>query len=775
MRVLVTGAAGFIGSHLCEFLLATGAEVIGMDNFITAGRDNLDGLQGHPRFTLVRHNVTEYISVDGPLDWVLHLASPASPRDYLELPIQTLKVGSLGTYRALGLAKAKGARFLLASTSEVYGDPLVHPQPEDYWGHVNPIGPRGVYDEAKRFAEAMTMAYHRAHGVDTRIARVFNSIPADESTILFDNDTLRVGPVQDIVNELQASPEGIAGRKLFVPAFDPDTGRMELRQVSAVIKHRGQTEVYEVATRYGRRVRVTADHSVFRRGPSGKPEAVAVRQLRVGDHIAIPSFLPMIESDRPEVDVAEHLCRLLPESRLWDYAVCSPSLRPIIAERRLEIEALLATSGRYPARRLRDGSGRAARAFIRGSLLPLAVAFRLAVPIPPDARIRTFKAGARIAIPNRIAVDDDVLWLLGFFMAGGCAYRKGRNALLSFRSDQRLLDRAATILERVFEVPVVRVPATPPRGPTIAASSAVLHWIFERVFEVLGPAIPSWILQLPLPRLKWFLEGYREGGGTHGGATLGRQLRFETASEPRARDLALVLLRFGILASLGRCETTFRRRPGDRRSPFFRLTVGEVSDFDVLGWDRGVKQTLNARRMGDLVWAKVQSVERSIETPYVYDFSVPGAENFIAGTGVCCHNTYGPRMRLDDGRAIPAFLSQALTGQPLTVFGDGSQTRSFQYISDLIAGLWRLMQAPVNEPVNLGNPQEMTLLELAKRILRLSGSSSEIVFRPLPVDDPKVRQPDITRARRLLGWEPRVDLDEGLRLTIEWFRPRVGR
>ena len=309
MRALVTGGAGFIGSHLCEFLLGQGWEVVCMDNFVTGSPDNVAPFQARPGFRLVRHNVTEYIRMDGALDWVLHLASPASPRDYLELPIQTLKVGALGTHNALGLAKATGARFLLASTSEVYGDPLVHPQREDYWGNVNPVGPRGVYDEAKRFAEAITMAYHRTHGVDTRIARIFNS--------------------------------------------------------------------------------------------------------------------------------------------------------------------------------------------------------------------------------------------------------------------------------------------------------------------------------------------------------------------------------------------------------------------------------------------------------------------------------FGPSMRIDDGRAITAFISQALAGQPLTIFGDGSQTRSFQYISDLIDGLWRLMRAPVNDPVNLGNPQEMTLLELAKRILRLTGARSEIVFRPLPTDDPKVRQPEIGRARALLGWEPHVDVDEGLRLTIDWFRRRL--
>src|SRR5688500_5243965 len=175
MRVLVTGGAGFIGSHLCEFLLGHGCEVVAMDNFSTGSADNLASVAKDSRFTLLRHNVTEYIHLCGPLDWVLHFASPASPLDYLELPIQTLKVGALGTHNALGLAKAKNAKFLIASTSEVYGDPLVHPQREDYWGNVNPIGPRGVYDEAKRFAEAMTMAYHRTHGVDTRIVRIFNT------------------------------------------------------------------------------------------------------------------------------------------------------------------------------------------------------------------------------------------------------------------------------------------------------------------------------------------------------------------------------------------------------------------------------------------------------------------------------------------------------------------------------------------------------------------------------------------------------------------------
>jgi len=309
-RTLVTGGAGFLGSHLCEYLLNQGHQVIAMDNLLTGSIANIEHLQCED-FKFIKHDVTEYIYIAGPVDYVFHFASPASPLDYLQLPIQTLKVGALGTHKALGLAMAKNARFLLASTSEVYGDPLVHPQPETYWGNVNPVGPRGVYDEAKRFGDALTMAYHRYKGVDTKIVRIFN--------------------------------------------------------------------------------------------------------------------------------------------------------------------------------------------------------------------------------------------------------------------------------------------------------------------------------------------------------------------------------------------------------------------------------------------------------------------------------TYGPRMRPNDGRAIPAFVPQALRNEPITIFGDGSQTRSFCYVSDLIEGIYRLMVSDQHEPVNIGNPQEMTIREMAEAIIRLTGSASPLIFKPLPVDDPKVRQPDIMLARKLLGWEPQVDLEVGLTRTIAWFRDVLGK
>ena len=307
-RVVITGAAGFIGSHLAETLLDQGYEVIGIDNLLTGSTANISHLQNRD-FTFIKHDVTNYIYIDGPVDFVLHWASPASPIDYLELPIPTLKVGALGTHKALGLARAKGARFVLASTSEVYGDPLEHPQKETYWGNVNPIGPRGVYDEAKRFAEAMTVAYHRYHGLNTKIVRIFN--------------------------------------------------------------------------------------------------------------------------------------------------------------------------------------------------------------------------------------------------------------------------------------------------------------------------------------------------------------------------------------------------------------------------------------------------------------------------------TYGPRMRVNDGRAVPAFASQALRNEDVTIFGDGSQTRSFTYVSDLVDGIIRLMLSKEHGPINIGNPREMTIKEIAETIIRMTGSTSKIIYKPLPTDDPKQRRPDITRARTLLGWEPNVQLEEGLVKTIEYFRTKV--
>jgi hypothetical protein len=253
----------------------------------------------------------------------------------------------------------------------------------------------------------------------------------------------------------------------------------------------------------------------------------------------------------------------------------------------------------------------------------------------------------------------------------------------------------------------------------------------------------------------------------HSGAKVGVRHCFTTVHDELKDDLIVALARFGLVPSVGRYETTCKPRSGERRFPFWLLTVSNATPWSPMAWDGGVSQRLNARRTGDLVWAAVTEIREIPATDLVFDFSVPGLENFWAGTGVMAKNTYGARMRPHDGRAIPTFLRQALTDRPLTVFGDGSQTRSFCYVDDLIAGIIALAESGEHQPVNIGNPDEYTLLQLAEAVIEVTESGAEIVYEALPLDDPKVRQPDITRARELLGWEPRVSLHEGLRRTID--------
>jgi UDP-glucuronate decarboxylase len=780
MRIMITGAAGFLGSHLAERFIREGHEVVGVDNYVTGSRSNVEILEGLGSFSLIEHDISQPLFVDGEIDGVLHFASPASPVDYLELPIQTLKVGSLGTHNALGLAKAKKARFLLASTSEVYGDPLIHPQPETYWGNVNPIGVRGVYDEAKRFAEAMTMAYHRYHGVETRIVRIFNSIMADETVMLFNDEESHIEPVEEYF-DARAGESLVLHRRMRVPAFDPETLRVELREADALIKHpSGGDDAYRVHARYGRHIRVTGDHSVFRKDDAGLPEAVPVRRLEVGDYVAIPGRLPVVERDRPHVDLAEHLIeRAEDDEDLWSWALLDEELTSVLEERQEEIFEHLMESPRYEgSANKRNAVGCAWRQWKKTGKMPLPVAARLrrrhGVSWPATARIEPYGGGRSNSIPHRIEVSDELLWLLGLFVAEGCHVAKRGNYRILLSSDECFLERAAGILETYVGFSPRLVAATATKAPSLYVDGRALLTLFRDVFRVTGYSselrIPPWIFQLPLHRLKHFLEGYREGDGTHTGYPECRELAFNTTSEGLATDLTYVLLRFGIVASVGSYETTFKARYGDRTFPFWRVTVCEVSNFDVLRWDEGVEQTLNATRTGDLVWAKVNAIDPIEATEYVYDFCVPGAENFLAGNGVFAHNTYGPRMRPGDGRVVSNFIVQALRGDPLTIYGDGSQTRSFCFVTDEVDGIYRLFHSDRVEPVNIGNPNEFTIRELADVVLDETQSQSSIEAMPLPADDPKVRQPDITVARELLGWEPKVDLREGIRQTLPYFR-----
>ena len=706
--------------------------------------------------------------VPGPVDQVLHFASPASPIDYLQLPIETLKVGSIGTLHALGLAKDKGARFVLASTSETYGDPQVHPQPETYWGHVNPVGPRGVYDEAKRYAEALTMAYRRTHGVDTSVLRIFNSVLADEQLLYDDGEQLHRGTAQELADRLGLVEAGaVPLHGWSVPSFDAERA-VKASETTWFVGHPTEQRCYAVRTAYGREVRVTGDHSLFVEGPDGTPVARPVTQLAVGDRIALAARVDVPERDRAVVDLLDVVRDLDP----WSVAVSFEGVSDVVGDHAAELVGAYAS--RQEGRSRQSAWGTVTRWRNQG-WVPLGALQACGLPVPVQASLRPCSSGRTAALPRLVAVTDELLWLLGLYVAEGCRVETpDKSAYVDLSCDDDTLDRAQKVVERDLGLHCARGEGSTARAPHLVVHSTLLLRLLDHLGFVAGEKrLPGWVLGLPLRRLGHLLEGYREGDGVHSGAKLADAVRheFSTTSTALKDDLVVALARFGLLPSVGRHETT---GPSGRRHPFWRLTVSRVSPWSPLGWHTGVDQTLRARRDGDLVWARVTAVEEVPATPLVYDFSVPGRENFWAGTGVLAHNTHGPRMRPNDGRAIPAFATQALAGLPITVAGDGSQTRSIVYVDDLVEGIMRLLRSDLAGPVNLGNPHEVSVLHLAETVKRLAGSDSEIVFVPRPVDDPSVRQPDIALARRELGWEPRVGFEEGLARTLSWFAQAVA-
>jgi nucleoside-diphosphate-sugar epimerase/intein/homing endonuclease len=780
---LVTGGAGFLGSHLCDELLSRGHRVVCVDSFETGSLANIEHIRV-PSFVHVHRDIIEPFFVDEPIDIVYHFASPASPIDYLRLPLHTLKVGSYGTHHALGLAKHHRARFVLASTSEVYGDPQVHPQPESYWGHVNPIGPRGVYDEAKRYAEALTMAYHRQQGVDTAIVRIFNSILADEQVLYDDGRELRRERVSELAARLSTfavaagyvpkrAPQGAALLDAgFSPAMEyplegftvpavSGTGRIASTGATSLIAHPTSERCYEVRTRYGRGVRVTGHHSLVVQGPDGLPAEKTVEELEPGDRVGIARRIDAPERDRTMESMIE-VWRFA-EGDPWDLHVEAPGLGELAWSRRHDLFGLLVSRRRNNGPNWRNGAWTKIIRMRQSDRVPLPAFWRIGEPLPSEARVRMRVAGRSVSMPARVRITDDVLWLLGLWVAEGTLQEDSSDAFVAISCDDERLDRAADIVVRSFGLHVVRAPASGSRAAAIYVHSR----LFAELMAFWGfggncKRIPGWILGLPLSRLKWFVEGYREGDGVHSGQRVGRDHQFVTTSDDLKDDLLVALARFGLVASVCHGATT-----GEKQRPFWSLSCQKVMPWSPLEWDAGVQQSLASQTTGDVVWAPIEEIREVPATDLVYDFSVPGPETFCAGGLVLARNTYGPRMRPHDGRAIPTFLRQALQDRPITVFGDGSQTRSFCYVSDLIEGIIRLAESGIHHPVNIGNPNEFTLLELAHSVIDVCGSRSEIVHEALPTDDPKVRQPDIALARQLLGWEPEVELREGLRLTLE--------
>ncbi|TMK98527.1 MAG: NAD-dependent epimerase/dehydratase family protein [Actinobacteria bacterium] len=636
------------------------------------------------------------------------------------------------------------------------------------------------------------MAYHRQQGVDTAIVRIFNSVLADEQLLYDDGTELRRETAEQAAARLlpYAFAAGYAPRRApapagappaavlepaleyplhgySVPAFERD-GRMVAALATHLIAHPTASRCFEVRTRYGRSIRVTGDHSIFVEGAGGEPRPCPVEQLEIGDRVAIARRIEVPERDRYAIrmlDVWRHA-----EEDEWNLEVEAEGLGELVWAKRRELFGILVSQRRNNGPNWRNGAWTKLIRMRHANRAPMPILRRVLDDLPQGARVRRRRPGKSSTLPARIEITDELLWLLGLWVAEGSRYAGRKGGYLTISCEEPVLRRAAKIIEDQLGLHVVHAPASDARAAAIYVHSYLLLALMGHLgFEANRKRIPGWILGLPLSRLKWFIEGYREGDGVHSGRRLqdGVHHVFATTSDELKDDLIVALARFGILPSVGRYSSRIKKRTGDRRYPFWTLTLSSVRPWSPLEWDSGVTQALNARLSGDLVWASVTGIEEIEATPLVYDFSVPGRENFWAGTGVLAKNTYGSRMRPHDGRAIPTFLRQALASRPVTVFGDGSQTRSFCYVSDLVRGIIALAESGYHDPVNIGNPDEFTLLELAEVVRELTGSSSEIVYEALPVDDPKQRRPDITLARELLGWSPEVPLREGLQRTIE--------
>jgi len=783
MRVLITGGAGFIGSHLCDRLLAEGHQVIAMDNLSTGTTDNIAHLVGRDDFLFIKHDVTNYIYVEGHLDAILHLASLPSPVDYLEKPIPTLKVGALGTHKALGLALAKGATFLLASTSEVYGDPQEHPQREDYWGHVNPVGPRGVYDESKRFAEAMTMAYHRYHGVDTRIARIFNTygprMRLDDGRVVptFITQALRGEPLT-VYNDGSRTRSFCVHADEYIPVIGPDgileihrlgewadkvleesrcrpelnsyttlcldneSHRVKLGQLSHVSRRRNNERMLEITLRWGKQqLKVTEKHPllVWQKGKWIQKEA---REVVVGDKLPVALTFPKPPREVVSLDLVKEFMTNL-----------SPSMAGRIFVRGISeiLEKLRSKTGFFFAQlhtklepRTSYGQIISRKSVSLPDFVQLTALAGLEGPFP-DLMLGV--EGGRFELPAEFQLTPDFMRLLGYFVADG-NYNTSRELSLVFTNgDERILSDIRNLLTQLGLHYTESICSS--GTPQITVTSKMLYLLLRDVFRIgeKEKGLPKYLYNMPLPLITEFLKGYLSGDGwvldnrKHSSFKVGL-----TSLSPRLlREMAFLFTMLGMPGTMTKTQFYIGGREMIERFArsvsFIQEERNEaISDYLKRVRTQGGGNRLLRRQQGEIALNRVVSVREIKASEFVYDLQVEPYHSFALCTNgaIFVHNCY---------------------------------------ISDMVDGLYRLLLSDEVYPVNLGNPDEMTILEFAHKVLEITGSSSEIVFvtptDERTKDDPQVRRPDISKAKRVLNWEPKVGLEEGLRKTIEWFRERV--
>nr|WP_255502462.1 GDP-mannose 4,6-dehydratase [Okeania sp. KiyG1] len=527
-----------------------------------------------------------------------------------------------------------------------------------------------------------------------------------------------------------------------VPCFD-ENSKTVIKPISAIWKHHVKKKGYQIKTVWGKQIKITEDHSLFSRDNNDRPQAVFGNELKVGDEIGVPSYISFLEQPLPPFHITEKISiqeeiSVESEQTISYIEKYGGKIREYLLAKDVHPEQLYSILKSYEAK----------------NQIPLHLWKYLELPLSKKEKICYLSSKA---IKNWIENIEEFLWLLGFYVAQGSLID---NELL-FKGEAEKLAKLIEVVERIFDCQCeIKV-----EGSISVKSKILVDLIAEGLnFGNQEKNIPNWILQLPPKQLISFLQGLNEGNNLVEDR-LNSKIEFKSESQAIAEKLVLILAKFGLVANVSEIEV--------KDNKIYRIIIEGLEDNNIENLSN-IQQKISAKSTGDIVWAKIESIEEFEIDDYVYDFSVPNYENFIGGSyGIFAHNTYGPRMLENDGRVVSNFITQALKGIPLTVYGDGSQTRSFCYVSDLVEGFIRLMNQDFIGPVNIGNPGEYTILELAHTIQHMVNPDAEITYKPLPQDDPKQRQPDITRAKKYLGWEPTVPLQEGLKLTIEDFRERL--
>jgi UDP-glucuronate decarboxylase len=750
-KVVVTGGAGFIGSNLCDCLINTGNNVVCIDDLSTGSINNISHLLNNPNFKFLDHDVCEPWHVK--CNKIYHLACPASPVHYQRDRVKTIKTAFIGTMRTLECAYNVGARVVVASTSEVYGDPDVHPQFEQYKGNVNPVGSRSCYDEGKRAAEALVYSWINQYPTDVRIARLFNSLTGDQYILYMKNGKLYYETFEECFLRNDGNSSGIS-----VPSFD-NHGNMIFRNISMIIRHHVMKPGMEVKTTWGRSVCITTDHSLFRVESDGCIKPVFGYDLSIGDQIVVPRHLSIDE------------VRLIP-FRISDRVHTRLSVQSLAINTILNNKSILHRVMVASGISSRSCFSRIARMRNQNSM-PIELMSSCKIPKTELDQISCFESHKFV---NDVVTDiDNFLWFLGYTLADGCIVNSNGDYQICYSDKyQKYLDKVASIINSLFGIDVAQY-LDDSNTPNLRIRSKILVDLLASFEFYSGrKQIPNWIIQLPADQISKFLHGFWCGDGNHDAKTTGEMIIFYSSEQKIIAGLNLLLMRLGHIGSILKFKT--RARKNGPVLEAWRIYVCGIENANVESLHKVPSRNGNQFKK-DIAFAKVKSIRYFDIDGFVYDFSVPDVENFFGGAfGIMCHNTYGQRMSVDDGRVVPNFICQAIRNEPITIYGDGLQTRSLCYISDMINGLMRLMEISrhdlSNEFIfNLGNPDERTILQIAQYISSLFPGRN-IEYRNSLADDPRRRKPDITRAISILNWKPLISFEIGMIATLKYFKSK---